>query len=643
MSTPARPNPPDPLRYAKSLTKDDTYYLRHPTDCLLGPDNFTWIEPVLAVQNQTQSTTSSHTAPAVVQTTTGTTQGPRSTASTSTKKQNGRSSHSRPSRNRPYSPPQYQEYTHEYGRSQGHGYRTGRQQYRAARYRSRSRDYERSPSPAYRSHGSPSRHNNRGGRRDESRDARGSADRHSSPRQTPAAHDNKDEPTRTRTATPTPPPAPQVASRGPFVAISPPNICDARTDTHRHPIFPSNISAQAEAMSPGAAVRTSAYRKKEEKRARAIPLPGTGPRTLEARSVHDLGAWFPLTVHNLAAAINLLRWSDAGEPTARRFVLRTEQEFGLNSGAARNEGVAHIMGQQANSRRAYMLATTGVAPSAKVKRGASPFDDNELTPDDELEPKPDEEMPHVKSKPDEDLEMPQVTQSPPEWAMPPGTENDGFPSAETTVPDAVTFFQLSATEGWPLGMRTTQGEFPTTEYAVPGEDDVLAELTLLHLCPASDDTTVGLDAHATFRKKTMHLFSARGLFGHYVTLGGYHTGTWPMHDRFNFETAGLSYSQIASWYSAHGIAPGDATSTALESYARSHRNRAEKKLDPRGTEFAQWPRNVDALKYITATDVTPWAAIEYSELRPGLQTVCPRRPASASSPEDVDMDKENKI
>ncbi|KAJ7601892.1 hypothetical protein DFH06DRAFT_1351886 [Mycena polygramma] len=592
---------PDLVYYAKSLIKENTYYVRHATDCVQGPDGYTWIEPLTATIPASSSPNAS-TAPAAPSPT-------RPKKHVQSRRSPDRYTRTSRKRSHSRSPPRHREYEHEYDRMQGHGHRTGPQHYVASRYRPRPRE--------------------EGSRRGGYSDARECADRRSSPRHSPTTPQHREESSSTHARrTTTTPGASTSTTQQPlsepstFVAVTPPKIEDALKGVHSHPCFPGPSSAQAAVLGPGAAARTLAYKKKEGKRLRTVgkrtpPLPGTTTRTSEPRSASDLGLWYSLEIHGLAAAVNALRWANAGEPTARRFILRIEQEFGTNSSTARNEGVAHIMGQQANSRRAYLLATMGTSPAAKTRRSKSPFEDNELTADDEL---PDPPKPKT-----EDVDM---TGSPYLGMSPPGGDEDIFPNSTSTVADTITVYQLKLTSSWPPGMRGVSGDYPTLSYEVPLEDDVLAVLTLLHLCPADDGTEDGHAAHTTFMGKAMLLFSVRGLYAHYVQLGSLRLGAYPIHDNYNFGTSALTFTQTASWFCAHGIASNSTACDSMEAYACSYRNQLANKTDPKGTEFAEWPQNRDCVAKVTFDDITPWSALEHAELRPGKESTYPRRPSA---------------
>ncbi|KAJ6469786.1 hypothetical protein C8R47DRAFT_1077933 [Mycena vitilis] len=629
------PPPPDPLRFVKSLTKPNTYYPRHATDCVLGPDAFTWIEPVSSLP-QAPTAVNPGGSRLPPQNPASMNQETRRTQATSQRERTHSPERNNRPRRRPYSPPTpYREYEHEYGQSRNYGHRTGRQQYRAPRYASRSPSHG---GPSYRTdrrdRGSSTYHD-QGGHRDGDRDAHECVDRHTSPR-CPAGTPRTTlqdviNDARVIKTEREPTPAPAAASSNDTGGQAHPTIEEAQRDVRGHPCFPSTCSAQSIALSPGAAARTTTYKKKEDKRMRTVkrratPLPGTTTRTPAPRNATELGLWATLEIHDLAAAINVLRWSASGEPSSRKFVLRIEQEFGLESARRRNEGVAHIMAQQSSSRLAFRAATG--ADTTKTIRDESPFDDDELTVQDDI--------PDTKRVDDEDSDMPS---RPYLGTSPPGGDEVEYPNSSTSVDNAVSSFGLIPIRDWPRGMRNTLGEFPTMDYELALEEDVRTYLTLVHLCPVDDGVGPGSDAHKEFLAKSMLLFSATGLFARYLELGGYEQGKRPIHEPYNFATRELTFSLTASWYATHGIAPDSSACEALEGYARAWRNQMEGGAI-NNTEFVLWPHNEGCVGKITKADVTPWHELEHAALRYGLESTHPRRPAELNL--DVDMDNEEK-
>ncbi|KAJ6465194.1 hypothetical protein C8R47DRAFT_1079384 [Mycena vitilis] len=533
-------------------------------------------------------------------------------------------------------------YSRTYSRSPTRsGYRSGPSHYQAARYRARTP--ENGSSSRYRHEGP-----RYGGHGDERGEVRGREHsfgaRNPSPRRSPLR----------------PPPAPAApkpsghndgknnggASRylnaplaAAFVITPPPSLLDAARNRRGHPLFPddSEESEYEGSDVSDAPSRTAKYKKAEKTRALRVTKKAEAsraqPRAALPRNKDALGVWYNVDIETYEDARNLLRWCGAGEPRARKLVLHLEQYYGIRSDLARTEGVAHVMAQQSASNRAYQLATTGTVPLKRGARQKSPFSDSEAIPED------------AKA---EDADMPPTSPRGPSFGnkgwvsaylgvSPPGdTENFDILSSRASASEALEYYYASPTNEWPPGMRTVDGVYPTTKSEKPLLNDVRVVCTLRHLLPEADGSSAGDAANMHVLEKTMLLFSITGMFAHYVTVGGLRFQARPIDENYNFDTQNITFSHIASFVSTHGISIASDDVLAIESYARSYRNRVAKNDDPANESFGSWPHDTSCIDMIDVNTITKWADLDYGALRPGLPPTYPRRPGAPH--EDTAMD-----
>ncbi|KAJ6456316.1 hypothetical protein C8R47DRAFT_1082416 [Mycena vitilis] len=385
-----------------------------------------------------------------------------SSASTSKRRRSPRPPRYDPGRRRySYSP----EYRHEYGpQHQGYAVHSGPSHYQAASHRPRS-PYGGS-SPRYRDNAPPHRGN--GERREVRGRERDFRARHPSPHRSPKREQGTARPSTSNKTTVSHGDADPVLNAplaANFRATPPPNLATALRDRRGHPQFPGHDD-----YDPAAALaRTKSYKEQEGARVRRTAKKGTGSSRVPApRNLAALGLWYNVHIETYHDARNLLRWANAGEHQARRLVLHIEQQFGVRACDARNEGIAYVMSQQNASRLAYLWATTGTVPVKREKRDKSPFNDDELTPD----PLP--------SALDDDREMPPVPrdEKTPKAAShvtsylgcSPSTIDDFFdiPNSGMSAMEARVYYQALQAGEWPSAMRTTDGEYPTSQAGYGG-------------------------------------------------------------------------------------------------------------------------------------------------------------------------------
>ncbi|KAJ7079352.1 hypothetical protein C8R44DRAFT_754676 [Mycena epipterygia] len=611
------PNPP-PYFIEKERISDATkYYYRHNTDGSFGADGVTWVP--------------SQTAPtAPPSPNSGAAQGPAPASPSNhhnaapTTERSRRTSPSRRSRSRSprrcqpsRSPPRYREYEHEYGmQNRGYGYHSGPQHYRPSRTCSRSP--EQGPS--------------RWGHRDDRRGGTGnsryvSASYHSPRRSPPQRHSSQVPRDNNATASATTPtttstvlapanivttksmPAKVVAHVAAPAArvtvVPPPNLDTASRNKRGHPQFPidSNESEYVGAdESDTVAKRIARYEKGERTHVKRLAIAKAAKAAKSPSSPrHYTPLWAKIDIDQLSDVLNLLRWQDAGEPHARKLVLHLEQEYGVGSKLARNEGIAHIMGQQAHSSAAYRLATTGLIKAPKRARNTSPFDDEELTISDD----PDA---------DKDTEMPPFIASY-LGSSPPGGDDHEIPNSYDPAHEAATFFEALDTVDWPKAMRDDTGKYPTSKHARPHLNDVRCHLTVEHLSPELDGHTPALLAHAQYVEQSMLMFSAAGMYARHVEIGKLRFDEIPIHDHYISGTH-VDFTHVAAWFFSHGLAAHSSDTLAMESFARSFRNRVQGNLDPENTSFAAWPHDASCTAMVPAADIIKNAAAVLYESGP---------------------------
>ena len=624
-----RKQSPDPRQYTRSVSDATKYYYRHETDGGFGPDNLTWVPP------QTAPTAPPLGVPA---------QGPMPVAPPSTTPSPGPStpytarehrlrsasppryrsrSRSRSPHRRRYSrsPPRHQEYAHEYGaQHRGHGYASGPQHYRPARMRSRS--------PPRRNE---ARNHELDDRRDNRRDSRREVYSNSRPigasfstthRSSPARHGGPG----SRTAAPAPaarsfastpaPSTPPLLLASNWVAIPHPVLATAHKDDRGVPWFPvndeeSDYVGTSDDDDAGRKAQIAKYKKAEKDRMRRISKKAassaTPPRTPMARDATMLGPWATVKIESLRDAFNLLSWSNSGEPHARRLVLHLEQEFGIGSSLHRNEGIAYVMGKQADSARAYLYATTGVVKITRSRAPpASPFKDEDITIGDDLPMKVDAPAPTIVLTPV--LITPEFV---PAYlgASAAATVGDGYIlGPQVSAHAAVAHYAGLDTSDWPRAMRDDSGHYPTARRARPHFDDVRAHLTVQFLSPVLDGSTPNILAQAQFIEQVMLMFSAEGMFERHVAVGRLRYAEITIPDHYIVGTS-IDFTNVAVWFHSHGLAMGSPDVRTLEAFARSCRNRIAGNSDPLNRSFAAWPHDGSCTAMVSADDIIAAAAL----------------------------------
>ncbi|KAJ7151004.1 hypothetical protein C8R46DRAFT_1229295 [Mycena filopes] len=628
-------NPPaNPLLYTQSVKDATAFYYRNPTKGRLEPDG-TFAEP------QPRPYAPSQASP--VRRNNGQQSPPQ-----------GRSHN----RRRDDSPPEYHHQNG--GQHSGAGNHSGPQHYTAAQNRPRgphkgpryadNRDRNNQDTRDKRDyhHDHDFRRNDRGeyDNRDAHRNYDGGSwgkhDRSPSPLRRPRLRSPQRAPTKK--------PAPPSATAGSSstgnswssattssTATTAPDINTAAL-AHGHPVFPhadvvvpDDVSDHGDsAAETDAVTRTRLFKAREQARVHKAVKGGRdgtkGGSKVRPRSKTRLGRWFTVVIHTYEEAQNLLRWSNSGERTARALVLYLEGEAARNSTTPRSEGVAYILSQQSASRTAFELATTGKFPESRRQMLRDLALANTPAPDEPLDvieaPETEEELPDTR------VWLPSYV-----GASPPGSEDYEFLTSTLHAEDAQQHYATLPTSEWPMGMRTEAGVYPKATREKPLMLDVRVACTFLHLCPDGS----GEDE---FTRLALLMFSAEGMFARYIQSGKMRFGTRAVHDPYPFATEGINMSHVASWFTAHGIACPSDDVDAIESYARSHHNRALSGLrNPANKEFPTWPEGPQCAAAVDDGDIISWDKLVHPPLREGVDSNYPRRPSAPDLPvpEDIEM------
>ncbi|KAJ7100888.1 hypothetical protein B0H15DRAFT_944179 [Mycena belliarum] len=425
-------------------------------------------------------------------------------------------------------------------------------------------------------------------------------------------------------------PAPPAAA--PFVPIPPPSITAAEVGSNGHPVFPmpDDVSDYGSDASDTARDRQRQWARKDADRIRktaAKPPAARAPRAPTASDAAIVGVWHSLVIATLAEAQNLLRWARSGCPMAWAKVQHIEQHFALSPLLQRTEAVGLILNQQADTRRAFFLATTGTLPLSQKQRhivapppvAPLPSAPPSAAP---MPAAPDVEMPQAPAAP-----QPAVVFSPAYLGnSPPGSDN-GALTSRATIAEAVEFWATRPTGWWPQGMRNEQGEFPTAVHDRPLASDVRCAGSMRLWAPDGEFDD-GAAALQKFTSLAMTMFSCPGLYARIVHAGGYRYSIYgPEH--YNFDLADATWSHIANWWHGHGLLTDGSDLAAMESFARAYRNQPAG-LEPANTIWSDGPTGTEDLAHAMGT-VIPWAALEHPPLRAGYDTIYPRRPAGPAA------------
>ncbi|KAJ7707219.1 hypothetical protein B0H16DRAFT_1481614, partial [Mycena metata] len=144
------------------------------------------------------------------------------------------------------------------------------------------------------------------------------------------------------------------------VIAPPPDINRAHRNTRGHPIFPEPVSASDDSEynatddKQDAVAHTALYRDRERNRLFNVSSKKrNAPPPARLRDANELGLWFNVEIETYDDTRNLLRWSAAGEHTARALVVHFEHQYGCGTELRRSEGIALVMRELNPNRAAY--------------------------------------------------------------------------------------------------------------------------------------------------------------------------------------------------------------------------------------------------------------------------------------------------
>ncbi|KAJ7250106.1 hypothetical protein B0H12DRAFT_1234419 [Mycena haematopus] len=195
------------------------------------------------------------------------------------------------------------------------------------------------------------------------------------------------------------------------------------------------------------------------------------------------------------------------------------------------------------------------------------------------------------------------------------------------------FTQMSP-GGWPLGVRTAGGSWPTDNTPTgthPNINDVLAVRFLNFIAPGRDGPS---SIHrARFLEVVTRGLSVYGLYERLTQRGGWVASSRPL-EHYPFDVLNVSIAQALAWVHRHGIPPGSPESHALHLYAASSRNRRDGNSSPLGQEFCEEPQNTRAVLSWDDGLIPDWRVLQHGPVRAGITTTSMRMPAGEA---DIEM------
>lgn len=416
----------------------------------------------------------------------------------------------------------------------------------------------------------------------------------------------------------------------------PPPLADADTlDGHPQFPFPDDVSSflGSDVDTDMGTASAERWEGKEDTRITRAKARGLKPRKPDEEKSELVGPWAGLTFETTHHSRNLMDWVAAGCAVSYAMVLHLEQYWGLRPLERRSRGIGLLLKAQMPNRIAFFLATTGGPPPLSTKSTRK------------------------KRAPDMDAEMPAAPPivvttsavmisdaatfggagiwSPAYLGLSPPGNDGGTINSRSSEHEATAYWEKIPTSHWHQGMRNVYGVYPTAVHDHPMRDDVRVVLTLEVFGPEDGP------AREEFTANSMSMFSCAGMFGKFVHNGGY-PQIAQAAERYNFSTDHMDWSRSASWWSTHGLLVGSDDVRAMESFAMSYRNQATNDL-PTNFMFVNYPNDVTCVGSISDSEITPWNCIVHAELRPGLTSRYPRRPAGHSPDHDDLMEGDEAV
>ncbi|KAJ7186096.1 hypothetical protein C8R46DRAFT_1208182 [Mycena filopes] len=452
---------------------------------------------------------------------------------------------------------------------------------------------------------------------------------------------------------------------------------DALRDASGHPLFPATEAGEDDSdFGPLAGIKEPVnYAVREpERRSRAVEDARQGrnnrkvpdPLTLELAGVWATAG----PVSSVDQAVNLMRWVYRGDNHATEFMRNIVARIGADTTAPRTIGEVTVLQNQNQAMAHYNATVYGARTPERVGLTLPIAVDTPVATPSAM----DEDEPTLITV---DASLIAVGGTLPGLTLPPSTidddNDDDTSSAEAAVflgaarrvlPDAtlvhlgehsstsdkmsrrgttasisraMRWYKNMPSGQWPFGMRDSSNAWPAplSMESEPWALDVGAWFTLNALLPRRN---IFSSLHrASSLKVVIRLLSVDGIFDHYAEKGGYVFDTLPL-EHYPFDAVNVGFSHLICWLMQHGIAPHSAALAALQSYARSRRNRLENSSNPAETLFEmEWPYGPSDVGTNILRNEDCWANLRHGPVRNGTTTKYPSFPGAPAVP-DVTMD-----
>ncbi|KAJ7151169.1 hypothetical protein C8R46DRAFT_1229442 [Mycena filopes] len=442
----------------------------------------------------------------------------------------------------------------------------------------------------------------------------------------------------------------------------PPDAQLAPRDPSGHPLFPSTEAGEDDTdLGPLAGVQEPVHyaSRETERRTKAVAEARRGritPRQTDPLTIHTAGIWATAgPVQTVAQAVNLLRWVYRGDTYATDFMR-----------ALVGRAMAHFNATVYGARTPERVNRTNPIPVDSPAATSSAMEEDEPMPivsDTPLAAAP--ELPlaptvhpvgvtTVNADPfdipfneeDDDVHDVTVFLGAARRVLPDNTmvhlgeqaaASDAMSRRGTTasISRAVRWYKNMPTSQWPYGMRVSETQWPTMPNAEPLWLDVGAWFTLNALLPRRD--LFSSFHRASSLKVIIRVLSVDGMFDHYADTGAYPFNNLPL-EHYPFDAGNIEFCHLISWFVQHGIAARSEALGALQTYARSRRNRIANADDPCKTTFeTDWPAGPGDVgaNMLRAEDL--WTEMRHGPVRDGTITLYPRHPG-APIIADITMD-----
>ncbi|KAJ7115524.1 hypothetical protein C8R43DRAFT_1138149 [Mycena crocata] len=451
-----------------------------------------------------------------------------------------------------------------------------------------------------------------------------------------------------------------------------PNVTDAVT-FNGHPQYPRpSPSGTGDTPEHIPAPNPDYGQIERERRGRAIyrqTRQRNAPHPIRPTEAALVGPWHGIRIRTLSEAVNFELWLLAGCNYAREYYAWILRSYSGDPTTWRSEGESYILRRQDYILRGLRdradwlreeqarLAPVPESPSTPPEAPDMQVDEPEptaITGAPSLQPTA---LNNLREALDQSNERSAEMQghnflgtSPPSpEPVEPADANDE-PTVETTsirtstrltLADAVRFYANRPASGWPRGMRTSTGELPTSDSAIPNMGDVLAYNTILSLAPNRREVFL---QHSEFIRISEELFSIPGYYYRLAQIGGYVGDNEPL-GQYPFDADHMNHAQVAAWYITHGISIDNSIELfSLGSFARSARNVTENNADLKAMTFTSgFPQNNNDILRLSADNVPAWEGLNYGDIRDDYRRTNPGEEVLFGTPEDEFEENNNSL